>query len=47
MERSKIVAIITGAVAIALSLAYLLMVQLLDWRGDMVPAPIGSLLWFH
>jgi len=44
MERSKFVAIITGAIAIALSVAYLLVVQLLDFRGEMVPAPIG-LLW--
>ncbi|HIK15231.1 MAG TPA: hypothetical protein IGS53_08110 [Leptolyngbyaceae cyanobacterium M33_DOE_097] len=44
MERSKFVAIITGAIAIALSVAYLLVVQLLDFRGEMVPAPIGLLL---
>jgi hypothetical protein len=43
MNRSKIVAIITGAIAIALSLAYLLIVQLLDLRGEMLPAPIGLL----
>lgn len=41
MDRSKIIAIITGAIAIALSLAYLLLVQLLDFRGEMVPAPIS------
>lgn len=39
MDRSKIVAIITGAIALALSIAYLLIVQLLDLRGEMVPAP--------
>jgi len=43
MDRSRLVAIITGAIAIALSIAYLLMVQLLDLRGDMVPAPISLL----
>lgn len=41
MDRSKIIAIITGAIAIALSLAYLLLVQLLDFRGEMLPAPIS------
>jgi hypothetical protein len=44
MDRSKLVAIITGAIAIALSLAYLLVVQLLDFRGEMLPAPVGVLL---
>jgi hypothetical protein len=39
MERSKIVAILTGAIAIILSLAYLLLVQFLDFRGEMLPAP--------
>lgn len=40
MDRSKLVAVITGAIAIALSVAYLLIVQLLDFRGEMLPAPI-------
>lgn len=44
MNRSKVIAILTGAIAIALSLAYLLIVQLLDFRGEMVPAPIGILM---
>jgi len=39
MDRSKIIAVMTGAIAILLSLAYLLVVQLLDFRGQMVPAP--------
>jgi hypothetical protein len=39
MDRSKLIAMITGAIAIALSLAYLLLVQLLDFRGEMIPAP--------
>jgi hypothetical protein len=43
MERGKIVAVITGAIAVALSLVYLLIVQLLDFRGEMLPAPIGWL----
>ncbi|MGA7934051.1 MAG: hypothetical protein WCA35_10935 [Kovacikia sp.] len=44
MDRSKIVAIITGAIAVLLSIAYLLIVQLLDFRGEMVPAPLGFLI---
>lgn len=39
MDRSKIVAIITGAIAILLSIAYLAIVQFLDFRGEMLPAP--------
>lgn len=37
MNRGKLVAIITGAIAIAI--AYLILVQLLDFRGEMIPAP--------
>jgi hypothetical protein len=44
MDRSKIVAVVTGAIAVALSLAYLIVVQLLDMRGEMVPAPMGLIL---
>ena len=40
MDRSKIVAIITGIVALLLGFAYLAVVQFLDFRGEMVPAPI-------
>ncbi|EDX75438.1 hypothetical protein [Coleofasciculus chthonoplastes] len=43
MNRSKIVAIITGAISILLALAYLLLVQLLDFRGEMIPAPVSQL----
>jgi uncharacterized protein YneF (UPF0154 family) len=39
MDRSKIIAVLTGAIAIILSLAYLVLVQLLDFRGEMLPAP--------
>lgn len=42
MPRGKIVAIITGAISIILALAYLLLVQLLDFRGEMIPAPISQ-----
>lgn len=40
MDRSKLVAIATGAIALILSLLYLIVVQLLDFRGEMLPAPI-------
>ncbi|QYX30688.1 hypothetical protein [Sphaerospermopsis torques-reginae] len=40
MNRSKIVAIITGAISILLAIAYLIVVQILDYR-DMKPAPIS------
>lgn len=43
MDRSKIVAIVTGVIAVVLSLAYLLVVQLLDFRGEMIPAPMDDL----
>lgn len=43
MERSKIVAIITGAISVLLAIAYLILVQLLDFRGEMIPAPVGQL----
>ena len=43
MDRSKIIAIMTGVIAVAISVAYLLMVQILDFRGMMAPAPMGFL----
>lgn len=39
MDRSKLVAIITGAIALILGIAYLVLVQVLDSRGEMLPAP--------
>lgn len=39
MNRSKFVAIITGAISIIIAIAYLIIVQLLDFRGEMLPAP--------
>jgi hypothetical protein len=39
LDRSKVVAILTGAIALLLSFAYLILVQLLDFRGEMLPAP--------
>jgi hypothetical protein len=44
MNRSKIVAIATGAISLALAIAYLIVVQILDMRGEMIPAPIVELL---
>ncbi|HAX76035.1 MAG TPA: glucose-inhibited division protein A [Cyanobacteria bacterium UBA11372] len=43
MNRSKVVAIITGAISVILAIAYLLLVQLLDFRGEMQPAPLSQL----
>ncbi|OUL32290.1 hypothetical protein BV372_19400 [Nostoc sp. T09] len=42
MERSKIIAIVTGAISVVLAIAYLIIVQILDYR-DMKPAPISQL----
>ena len=42
MNRSKLVAIITGVISITLAIAYLILVQLLDFRGEMKPAPISQ-----
>lgn len=43
MERGKIVAIITGVISILIAVAYLVFVQVLDFRGEMIPAPTGEL----
>lgn len=43
MERGKIVAVITGVISILIAIAYLVIVQLIDFRGEMVPAPISHL----
>lgn len=43
MDRSKAVAIVTGVVSVLLAIAYLLLVQMLDFRGEMLPAPVGFL----
>ena len=40
MDRGKIVAIITGVISVLLAVAYLILVQILDFRGEMKPAPI-------
>ncbi len=44
MNRSKLIAVITGAISIILAIAYLMIVQLLDFRGEMQPAPQSQLL---
>jgi hypothetical protein len=44
MNRSKLVAIITGAISLLLAIGYLVLVQLLDFRGEMVPAPLSVLI---
>jgi len=43
MNFSKLVAIITGAISIILAIAYLIIAQLLDFRGEMLPAPQSQL----
>jgi hypothetical protein len=43
MDRSKIVAIVTGVISLLLAIAYLIMVQILDFRGEMIPAPVSLL----
>jgi hypothetical protein len=43
MDRSKLVAILTGAIALILGVGYLILVQLLDMRGEMLPAPMSQL----
>jgi hypothetical protein len=42
-DRSKLVAVITGIFSLLLGFLYLAMVQLLDMRGEMIPAPLGLL----
>ncbi len=43
MDSGKIVAIVTGAISIILAVAYLVLVQILDFRGEMVPAPMETI----
>jgi hypothetical protein len=46
MDRSKIVAVITGIISIVLAIAYLLIVQIIDFRGEMLPAPtVDTIFW--
>jgi hypothetical protein len=41
MPRSKIIAIITGAISLAIAIAYLMLVQFMDFRGDLLPGPLS------
>ncbi|MEM8832591.1 MAG: hypothetical protein AAGE96_25120 [Cyanobacteria bacterium P01_G01_bin.19] len=43
MDRGKAIAVFTGAISILIAIAYLVIVQLLDFRGEMIPAPINQL----
>ncbi|NJK59796.1 MAG: hypothetical protein HC918_05465 [Oscillatoriales cyanobacterium SM2_1_8] len=48
MERGKWVAILTGVFSALLGLAYLGLVQVLEWAGGMLPPPpeaLGVLGW--
>jgi hypothetical protein len=45
IDRSKVIAIITGIFSLLLGALYLILVQLLDLRGEMVPAPVEMLLF--
>ncbi|MGV2830106.1 hypothetical protein [Myxosarcina sp. GI1(2024)] len=47
MDRGKLLAIITGAISILIAIAYLIVVQLLDFRGEMIPAPVSQRLFHH
>jgi hypothetical protein len=47
IDRSKIIPIITGIFSLLLGALYLILVQLLDLRGEMMPAPIGAILFSH
>jgi hypothetical protein len=44
LDRSKLVAVITGVISLLLAVGYLVLVQILDFRGDMVPAPLSTLI---
>lgn len=43
MDRKKLVAVITGIISVLLGLVYLVLVELLDSRGAMIPAPVTDL----
>jgi hypothetical protein len=45
--RPKWVAILTGAISLLLGIGYLVLVQLLDFRGNLQPAPIIEPLGFN
>lgn len=43
MDRGKFIAVLTGVISILIAIAYLVIVQVLDFRGEMIPAPISQL----
>ena len=43
MDKGKIVAVITGVISILIAIAYLVIVQLIDFRGEMIPVPVSQL----
>ena len=44
MERPKLIAYLPGAISVVLAIAYLLLVFLLDLRGEMKPAPQEAMM---
>jgi hypothetical protein len=46
MDRSKIVAVVTGVISLVFAIAYLLIVQIIDFRGEMLPAPMVETILF-
>ena len=47
MERKKLVAVVTGVISVLLGVVYLLLVQLLDSRGAMIPAPLSTMFTIY
>ncbi|MFN7353888.1 MAG: hypothetical protein ACK5UZ_00790 [Pseudanabaena sp.] len=47
MQRSQWISVLTGVIAVILGLVYLILVQILDWRGgEMLRAPIDLSVLF-
>lgn len=44
MDRGKVIAIITGVISLIIAVAYLVIVQVLDFRGEMIPAPVSQII---
>ncbi len=44
MSTKKFVAIVTGVISVLIAIAYLVLVQLLDLRGEMIPAPLVEMI---
>jgi hypothetical protein len=42
-DRAKVIAVMTGIISLLLGVVYLVLVQILDLRGEMVPAPLSLL----